>query len=246
MYWQTSLIALSILLLCFIIAGLINHKFCWVNTFNLVLIALLSALSVILTNIIGYSQILFGKQIELGNFLILIIGMLFGPWAAIVGGITSDLLGDLIFIGGTFHLGFMLSKIIFGLSGCLIFSRFFSQWWRIKLWFLCIIAILIQMFFIHPLSLYGTIVNDWQTLWARFLLSIPNKIITFSVEAVVYPLLSFVGFRVLYLLYNTRPQSSILWSDRYQKVSFSFTPQLKTKALKKQEIIIDENIDSRG
>lgn len=211
---------------------LVNRKFRWLTTFNLVLISVLIALSLVLTNIIGYSRIFFGKQVELGNFLIFVIGMLFGPWAGLIAGMVSDLMGTLIYLGGTFHLGFMVTKMGFGLAGALVFSNFLINWWRVKLFLFLSGAILIQLFIIHPLALYGTITTDWLTLWTRFLIAIPGKLITLAIEIVLYPLLTFLSFRLLYSLYQRRHHQAPLWASRHRELSFNW-PKVISKHFKK-------------
>lgn len=211
---------------------LTNRKFRWLTTFNLVLISVLIALSLVLTNIIGYSRILFGKQVELGNFLIFVIGMIFGPWAGLIAGMVSDLMGTLIYLGGTFHLGFMVTKIGFGLAGALVFSNFLINWWRVKLFLFLSLAVLIQLFLIHPLALYGTLTNDWLTLWTRFLIAIPGKLITLAIEIVTYPFLTFLSFRLLYSLYKHRHQRLPLWANRFQELNFNW-PKIILKHGKK-------------
>jgi ECF transporter S component (folate family) len=77
-------------------------------------------MSAVLTNVVGYSYI-FGVQMMLGNFLIFLTGMMFGPLIGTVSAIITDTIGSLINMGGAYHAGFMLIKVILGVSGGLVF-----------------------------------------------------------------------------------------------------------------------------
>jgi ECF transporter S component (folate family) len=90
------------------------------NTLSLTLVGLFCALSVIMTNVVGYSMI-FGFKIMLGNFLIFLIGMLFGPVLGMIAGTVSDGVGILINLSGTFHFGFLFIKAFIGFCGGLVF-----------------------------------------------------------------------------------------------------------------------------
>jgi len=92
--------------------------------------AFLIALSVLLTNLLSYSFFVFGGMIRLalGNFLLFTIGMIFGPFSGMIGGLLSDTLGTLINNGGAYHFGFALAKTLFGLSGGLVFLFKNNKW----------------------------------------------------------------------------------------------------------------------
>lgn len=79
------------------------------------------ALSIVFTNLIGYNLKFLGIQISLGNFIVFLIGMLLGPLAGVVGGLVSDSIGSLINISGSYHVNFLLAKILFGFFGACVF-----------------------------------------------------------------------------------------------------------------------------
>ena len=91
------------------------------NTKVLAQLSLLIALQVILSRFLSLTTPI--VKIGFGFVPLAIMGILFSPSIAIVGGIISDLLGAILFPSGPFFPGFTLTT---GLS-CLVYSLFFYK-----------------------------------------------------------------------------------------------------------------------
>ena len=92
---------------------------------NIVLISLLIALSIVLE---GYATILgfklFGRYVYFSFVPIALLGMLFGPVAAIGSGLIIDVLGFFLFPSGyPFHPGYTLSSVLIALTYGLFLYR---------------------------------------------------------------------------------------------------------------------------
>ncbi|QHX36188.1 folate family ECF transporter S component [Spiroplasma sp. TIUS-1] len=84
------------------------------------IVGTICGLSAILTNLLGYNISIFSLSIKLalGQWLIFIVGIFYGPTLGVVAGICGDLVGSLLGLGGgAFHAGFMLCSVIIGFAG---------------------------------------------------------------------------------------------------------------------------------
>ncbi|MCI6609594.1 MAG: folate family ECF transporter S component [Ezakiella sp.] len=87
-----------------------NKKF---STKTLVLAAVLTALSVVLTRFFSV-QLTSTMRIGIGPLPIIMSGIILGPIFGGMVGLVADLIGFLINPGGNFHLGFTLSSVLTG------------------------------------------------------------------------------------------------------------------------------------
>lgn len=230
-YWITNGAAIG-LSICFLFgAWLLDRQ--WKKRFttvNITLIATLCALSVVLTNVIGYSQIL-GMRIMVGNFILFLTGMIFGPIAGVLIGVVTDGVGSLVFLGGIYHSGFMLEKIIFGFLGSLIFTFKTVKWWQVKVFILMGLGIILQLFVLTPISL-------WASGGAGYMIaSLIKKVIIFPIELTIYPILTITSMRVIWLLLAKIPNSqTTVWAMRKGDVRFLLKPKkTMTEELSKKE-----------
>jgi len=161
------------------------------STYNLTISAMFCALSVVLTNVVGYSFI-FGMQFMLGNFLIFLTGMIFGPLIGAICGIITDTVGVFINSGGVYHAGFMLIKVILGFAGGFVFMFKTNQYWKLKaIAFFSgafIISAILSPIFLF--TLYGT-----SYTMVKFI----TKLIKLPVELFVYNFFIYITFKISYL-----------------------------------------------
>ncbi|ATZ19032.1 hypothetical protein ESOMN_v1c06500 [Williamsoniiplasma somnilux] len=215
-YWITNGSAIFVILLLFI-GSLAIEKFSFkrFTTKNIALIGLLCAVAVVLTNVVGYSRI-FGFQIMIGNFVIFLTGMAFGPLVGVVIGVVADGVGALINLSGTFHAGFMLEKVLFGVLGSFVFFSKSNKWWILKVILFMSLAIIIGLFAINPISLWSSGFVDGY-IYTTFI----KHLIMFPIELVVYGLLTISCFRVLWIFLKKMPnREKSAWVARNGDIRF--------------------------
>ncbi|PPE04846.1 hypothetical protein EELLY_v1c05270 [Entomoplasma ellychniae] len=180
---------------------------------NIVIIGMFVALSIVLTNFIGYGIRILGIQMMLGNFIIFTCGVLFGPFFGIVSGFCSDLTGSLLFIGSSFHFGYMLSKVLLGFFGGLVFLPQTNKLWKLRLVLYLCVGLMISSLVITPISLAS--VNGWEYV----LLTFPKKLIIIPSQTIVYSILSFSTLNISYILLKSEANKiSRPWFLKNQKI----------------------------
>ncbi|WP_051636007.1 folate family ECF transporter S component [Mesoplasma photuris] len=204
-----------------------------ISTKTITIMAMLSALSVILTNVIGYTFI-GGQKIMIGNVFIFISGMVFGPVPGVLTGVVSDLLG-LINLGGGYNAGFMFIKCMFGFLGACVFMFRKNNFWMIKMIIIYILGITVHIFLLSPLlnAVYGPDSNYWTSLGIKFTLLI-TKPPLWAIECSLYPFIAYTSFRVIWhLMKNNLNDQNVPWFARkgdhqslYKPLS-SMTDELK-------------------
>lgn len=91
-----------------------------IKILHISIIAMMCGLSAILTNLLGYNITMFTISIKLalGQWIIFIIGLFYGPTLGVVGAICADIVGSTMGLGGSaFHAGFMFSSVLIGFTG---------------------------------------------------------------------------------------------------------------------------------
>lgn len=100
------------------------------KTRRLVIIALLSAVSIILTRFFGVMVPIFGVmgiRLSFGEIPIILVGLLFGPLAGALAGVVSDVIGAVFLSPYGFFPGFTLSAALVGAIPPLVISLFKSR-----------------------------------------------------------------------------------------------------------------------
>ncbi|WP_051350851.1 folate family ECF transporter S component [[Acholeplasma] multilocale] len=210
------------LIVALLTSGAIMEKFSLkrFNVKNIALLGMLVALSVVLTNFVGYAM-LFGRKIMVGNFIMFLTGMMFGPLSGMVAGISSDITGSILNSGGGFHFGFMLIKVMIGFAGSLVFFNKNTKYWIPKMVLIYTICIILHLFVIHPIAisaLYGSSIAAVNWI---------SKLILLPIQVVVYPFLTYSCFMVLFIFIRNdvgKPNSA--WVGRHGEVKFTFKPKI--------------------
>ncbi|WP_338954875.1 folate family ECF transporter S component [Spiroplasma endosymbiont of Polydrusus cervinus] len=195
-----------------------------INILTITITSLLIALSVILTNLIGYTIPIIGEiKLALGNFLIFVTGMLLGPFFGVLSGIATDTLGALVNISGMYHGGFAFNLAFYGFLGSMVFLFKSEKLWIMKTIILYIIAFVVISFGLNVLWLYSIGWNQ-VILGATFI----AKAIKFPIQMVIYLPMIISSFTILYKLITAR-HSITLWC--MQKGDLILTPvNCKTKS----------------
>ncbi|WP_342252683.1 folate family ECF transporter S component [Spiroplasma endosymbiont of Amphibalanus improvisus] len=164
------------------------------SIFALCLMAMFVAMTVLLTNLISYSFAFFGNQVQLnfGQFILFISGMLFGPFYGVICGICSDSIGAITNIKGAYSSIFTLDAAITGFAGSAVFFFRTNKYWYWKM-----VMIYCAQFFL--ISFF----NDEIWLWIVFgkgyaLSSLMIKLIKYPIECLIYTNLTSLVFLALF------------------------------------------------
>lgn len=178
--------------------------------------AFLIGLSVLLTNLLSYSFLVFGGMIRLamGNFLLFVSGMLFGPFAGMVSGLLSDTLGTLINNGGVYHFGFAFAKALFGFSGGLVFIFKNNSWLTTKIVLLFSLNFVLYSFMISPLC----VASLYDNLTLGALVGV-GKLARLPIELAIYLPLTLISAQLLINLLQ-RQKNPHLWCLRNGRITF--------------------------
>ncbi|AHF61385.1 hypothetical protein P344_06025 [Spiroplasma mirum ATCC 29335] len=190
-----------------------------INILVITVSSMLVALSTVLTNFIGYNILIAGIgviKLALGNFLIFVIGMLFGPFMGVLSGIAADLIGSLINILGSFNLGFTFNVVLYGFMGSLVFIFRSNKGWYWKAVILYILTFSLISFGLNTLWLYAI---GWTQIiaWPIF----QAKLIKMPIEMVIYLPITLSSFVVMYKLIMLRHNLD-LWVIRTGELNLNY------------------------
>ncbi len=155
---------------------------------DLTLLAMLTALNVIMAEIMKFPIIPKVLELSFGFVPIAVTGMLFGPVPAMAVAVVADIVGALIFSAGDFFFGYTLTALLTGL----IYGLFLHKE-KLPIWQLLLCQALVSLICYAGLN----------TLWAYVMgyARTTQYIVTrLTVNAVAYPVYVFV----LYLLLRYR------------------------------------------
>ncbi|WP_381414853.1 folate family ECF transporter S component [Spiroplasma endosymbiont of Anurida maritima] len=202
--------ALTIITLLGVFSLIYRQEIKKISILSITICSVLIALSVILTNFVGYSFIFFGATITiaLGNFILFIIGMLFGPVLGIISAIATDSLGSLIFINGPYHNGFMFNLVLYAILGALTFCYKTQKYWALKASIHYIVSFVLISFFFNTIWIYSIYENVGFTA-ATFII----KLIKFPISISIYIPITLSSFSLMYFLINNNT-SLDFWSKR--------------------------------
>ncbi|PPE05825.1 folate family ECF transporter S component [Williamsoniiplasma lucivorax] len=209
----TNTIAISAIVIFFIGAVFIE-KFSYkrLTIFNISAMGMLVALSIVLTNVIGYNIRIMGSSFMIGNFVIFLSGMLFGPLAGIINAMAADLTGFIINSAGEFNAGYMFIKVMYGVMGAMVFLDRKTSWWIIKTIVYMAICSILHLMVFNPILILSkspqiTSVGSFFHYYWLYLggisitgsVGIPKPLL-FIVQCPIYASMVIVSFRVTYFL----------------------------------------------
>lgn len=149
-----------------------------ISTRGLVIAAVLTALSVILTRVFSF-QLTNEMRIGIGPLPIIMVGIIFGPFFGALSGLSADLIGFMINAGGQFHAGFTFSSVLTGfIPGIIAFYIIKNKTINFKI----ILSIL---------SVYGLVHLILNSYWLKGLYGTPffalvvSRALKVAIEAVV-------------------------------------------------------------
>lgn len=134
---------------------------------DLVKVSLLTALSIFLTRFLSIN-ITPELRIGFGALPLILIGLFFNPVYAILAGLSADLIGIMIYVGGIPHFGFTVSSILTALIPSLIcfylFNKNYEKNQNLKI-------------LLSVISVYLIVHLIFNTLWLSQILKVPFSIL---------------------------------------------------------------------
>lgn len=158
------------------------------TTKQLTLLAMLTALNVVMAEVLKFPLIPKILELSFGFIPIAVCGMLLGPVPAMLMAAAGDIIGALIFSSGDFFFGFTLTAILTGL----IYGLFLHPE-KVSAWRILLCQLLVSLFCYAGLNTLWTYLMGYART-AQYIIT------RLTVNAVAYPIYSFV----LYLLLRYR------------------------------------------
>ncbi|WP_338970080.1 folate family ECF transporter S component [Spiroplasma endosymbiont of Labia minor] len=206
LYVLTNLFAVFGVIILFVISlSLEKWTFKKLSIRIISIMGIMTALSVILTNLISYNIPLMGNKImlALGDWILFLNGMIFGPIAGIITAVATDSIGSVINVGGGYHAGFMFDKSLLAISGSFIFLMSTNKNWYFHVIWLYCIAFFIISFLLNSIWLYA---SGWTDL---VFINVIFKLIKFPIEIIIYPFFVISSFSILKIIIQKWTQDQI-------------------------------------
>lgn len=168
----------------YIVIGLWIEKWTWrkISIKHIAIASLLSAISVILTNLVSYNLKFLpgGLSLALGDWILFLVGMMFGPLLGITTAICTDSLGSIVNLGGVYHFGFTLDKCTLAFLGSLVFIFKKNNLILLKVTLFYALGLFLESFLFNPVWLYASGYSYFVFV------SMVIKLIKFPIEVVLY------------------------------------------------------------
>ena len=171
------------------------------DTRVLVKASFLTALSIVLTRFLYFFPVP-TIRVSFGEVPIMMSGMIFGPIVGGITGLAADVIGVLVNSQGSFHPGFTLSSILWGLIPGLLFLIFKKHKTYEKKYSVTNIVITVAICF----SVISLVLN---TLWLSqlfgkgFIVLLPGRVISSIVNIPVQSLIIVTLMKYLKAIINT-------------------------------------------
>ncbi|QEH61298.1 folate family ECF transporter S component [Spiroplasma chinense] len=210
-YLITNIIgATGVALILVIALAMEGFTFKKISLKHITLISMFGAVSVILTNFIGYSIPIFGNvRLAFGDWIIFLLGSLFGPLCGVVSAISIDSLGSVIPNSYGYHVGYMFGKTLLGLFGSFVFITKSQNRIVLKVILYYSLAYIIQSLFLNQI---------WMMSWAGPAAWVDTiaKIIKLPIALPIYISFTYGSLKVIQPLLDRWPSESV-WCFRTTK-----------------------------
>lgn len=210
-YLITNILA-AIGVLIILIGSLAIEKFSWrkISTKHVVIIAMFIAINVLLTNLLSYNLPILpgGVSVALGDWILFLLGAIFGPLVGWIGAVTGDSLGAIINVGGTYHAGFMFDKTVLAFAGSLVFAFKKNNLVTLKVILIYAISLLFESLLFNPIWLYA---SGWGD---AVFVNMIAKIIKYPIVLVTYVILVLVSLVALNPILVRWQSNTYVWCLR--------------------------------
>jgi thiamine transporter len=231
-YLITNIVA-ALGVVMILIASLAIEKFSWrkISTKHVVIIALFIAINVLLTNLLSYNLPIIpgGVNIALGDWILFLLGAIFGPLVGWIGAVTADSLGAIINVGGAYHAGFMFDKTILAFSGSMIFIFKKNNLITLKVILFYAISLAFESLLFNPIWLYA---SGWGN---AVFINMVGKIIKYPIVLFCYVSFVLVSLAALNPILIRWQSNTFVWCLRN-----GLFWQISKKQNKQDKINLDE------
>lgn len=176
--------AAAVGVLLILLAALVIEKFTWrrISTKHVVIVSMFIALNVLLTNLLSYNLPILagGVSVALGDWILFLLGAMFGPLIGWIGAVTGDSLGAIINVGGSYHAGFMFDKTILAFAGAMVFAFKKNKFITLKIFIIYAFALAIESLLLNPIWLFA---SGWGS---AVFVNMVAKIIKYPIVLVIY------------------------------------------------------------
>ncbi|AKX33726.1 hypothetical protein SLITO_v1c00580 [Spiroplasma litorale] len=195
-YLATNIIA-ALCLAALLLIALAMEKFTFkkISIKHIAVLSTLCAVSAVLTGLsYKLSELIFGGfniRLALGDWIIFLVGMLFGPLCGVISGICTDTLMTILVPNSFgYHAGYMFCKALLGFGGALVFI--FNN----RKYILAKVIVIYSVFYIIQSLFFNQI---WMMSWKgnAAWLDLAVKIIKLPISLSIYILFVYSSYKAL-------------------------------------------------
>lgn len=240
-YLYTTIFALILLFIMIIITIIIDYKAIKIIkikhvTYSAMIIAFSSSLNIV--SIYISKIILPHNQIRIGDPLLMVGGLLFGPALGMIIAFCSDIIVFLIASGGVYHVGFTVSLCIYGFLGSIPFLSKTNRFWYSKYILLFTISIFLVNILLNSIFLYSFI----SSFYTLFYILLWHETIKTLIEYIPFLLILNITTKIsLYIVKKSFYGYGRIWATRKDDVLF-YKHKFKNKQVKLKQI---KNLDNK-
>ncbi len=236
-YLETNLLFIVLFILLAIIAAFLEIKHVKGKIFTtkkITYLAAFIAVSAILNIVTGYlTSLVAGSKysLTLGQVVIMIPGMLFGPLSGIICGLCSDTLGSMSEGFKSYHFGFTFETMVVGFIGGMIWLFANKKNWAFFTIIFYFISLALSEFIITPICLVSSLPQFFNYKMVYSWAFMMGVTISTSIKLIVYLSFFFLLFQVSYQMCTKSFNN--LWCNRnIKEIHFLKFPKLSKLSTK--------------
>ncbi|AUB31128.1 folate family ECF transporter S component [Spiroplasma floricola] len=189
-YLYTNIGAGILIMIIFVSAlALENFTFKKISLKHLTVISLFAACSAILTGLTYKIPPIFGNiHIALGDWIIFLLGLIFGPLCGVISAICTDTLMAIVLPSNYgYHAGYMFGKCVLAFFGSLVFLTRGEKRILLKVIVLYTVAYILQSLFLNQIWMMS-----WKGMaaWLDFI----SKLIKLPISLPIYISITYLSY----------------------------------------------------
>ncbi len=234
-FGDTNAFALSLFVLIFSLAFILEMNFKYKKTSKhisyigifIAFIVVLNTCSIWICKFISPSGQI---EVRIGDPIIFVVGMIFGPIIGIIVGISSDLITLLTTNEvGVFHFGFTINSCLLGFVGSLIFIFKKNKYWYINLTWIYFLSFFLITMFLDRLWLTST--YKFNAFILELLLI---ELVKSTIEYFIYLFIIIISFNTSFIFVSNKFKK--LWCNRKYMIEILSKEKIFQKRKKQNKI----------